>query len=1236
MPATTQPRERNFYAVFIGINDYSRNPLSGCINDVLEASAYFERLCRIQEEETGLKVNWMPQYYLAPLVEEQEKLAKAGLRPGDDKLKVKERKADHYYLPTRRNIIDAFLHFEDANEKQGDICLLYYSGHGSYVHTFQVQDPNGAAVFSDYEPTGEMQTLVTIDSREEGKHDILDKELGYLIAKTLSGKMPGSEGAGEKEGVHFLSIMDCCHSGSNTRDDKEAPTARMAPSGSGIILTTQIEGYNTGEEDHVFYKKFKEGQKRVAQEGLKHARYINLSASRNTERAHENLMVWQKKAETGSSAKVTQRNGYFTYCLLNALERAGAKINYRELIRRVEMDVRSMVDNQVPILGKTELKDDNLYFLGNEFVSPPHRYNVRYDDKKREWYIDGGKVNGLFPSPGAAKTTIRLADGSNREIEVREVKEMESVLDNSRAILKEEDKRKNLQATIRSMPFPRLNIRIAEPMDRGLKDTLEATWLNSRTPYNYFQLALDTDLPADYEIRVIQENGAILYSMVRRGSDIPIFPAQSSISALFGCVEKVGKWEATRKLANPDTGIPRSDIEVRVEVLENEPFFNASELKELAGRKWKKEFTDPDEVVARTVNGLQPAIKVEIINKSASRMYFVESLFLNSKYGIRTDFLDGQDTEIGVNTRRSVKLRFPVGNDSPEAIPLMLDSFYHKHGITEVEDYLILLVSRRKFPSLENYNQPPIDFENTRGEGFAISQEKAVKADDWFTIPIKVKVVFPLPEEKIRGGGASTRYNDVLRLSLPGQFESHVHLTNLAAARRRAKQLEEAGVPVRGLFPGPSLWAGFEGGESVFNRRLATAPDVHLSILELSEPAGTVDETRPLEIEPEQKLHLNEALISVGYDSKTGLYIPVGLTEPDGKVCIKYLPEPTPEVIGADGFEVGPGERSISGSVKLFFQKVLWSKLTGVKDFHTLSLVHGPKGAGWDKTEFHRDRDIAGQKQIREALESGRPALLLIHGITGDSDGMLEAVFKNTNLHENYTVLAFDYENLNTTVPEAAEALYKMLEACGVQDKQLTIIGHSTGGLVGRWLIERQGGARWVQKLIQAGTPNGGLELARIRKKVAGWLTMGINGFAFFQPYLPFLAFAGRLLDGKLFKSLDQLVPGEGFIQDILGGSKELADGVPYNLIVGNTENIEAGFEKNDPLFRKIWAGIRSRSRYLAADMLFDDRPNDLIVRGESMKALPWAFADIAEPRCDHLRYFENEEALEALERFLS
>lgn len=158
------------------------------------------------------------------------------------------------------------------------------------------------------------------------------------MPKPWTGAIPDRQ----KNGVHFLAIFDSCHSGTVTRGEEDrVMVARMAESGPEAV---QLEGFTTS--GNCYYKAFEPDQQRVQQDGIRHARHINLSAARDTESAIETAVP----VPNGQP----QRRGVFTWSLLETLKQSSIHLSYAELMRRVSLAVRTRVDNQIPVLGKTD------------------------------------------------------------------------------------------------------------------------------------------------------------------------------------------------------------------------------------------------------------------------------------------------------------------------------------------------------------------------------------------------------------------------------------------------------------------------------------------------------------------------------------------------------------------------------------------------------------------------------------------------------------------------------------------------------------------------------------------------------------------------------------------------------------------------------------------------------------------------------------------------------------------
>ena len=75
--------------------------------------------------------------------------------------------------------------------------------------------------------------------------------------------------------------------------------------------------------------------------------------------------------------------------------------------------------------------------------------------------------------------------------------------------------------------------------------------------------------------------------------------------------------------------------------------------------------------------------------------------------------------------------------------------------------------------------------------------------------------------------------------------------------------------------------------------------------------------------------------------------------------------------------------------------------------------------------------------------------------------------------------------------------------------ERVHVVGHSLGGLLARWFVQKQGGDEVVDTLVTLGTPHGGTELARL------------------APLVPLLPMARQLTPGSsVVRGLAQPAPG--------------------------------------------------------------------------------------------------------------
>lgn len=142
-------------AVMIGINYVGDSPgeLSGCWNDVLNMKKYIMDVHGFEEDNIVI------------LMDDGE-----------------------HTEPNAENIIAAYKQVV-SDAEAGDAIFLHYSGHGT-----KIKDDNGD------EADGYDEALVPRDFQTSGM--IRDDDLYEMLIKALP------------DGVHMVSLMDCCHSGS--------------------------------------------------------------------------------------------------------------------------------------------------------------------------------------------------------------------------------------------------------------------------------------------------------------------------------------------------------------------------------------------------------------------------------------------------------------------------------------------------------------------------------------------------------------------------------------------------------------------------------------------------------------------------------------------------------------------------------------------------------------------------------------------------------------------------------------------------------------------------------------------------------------------------------------------------------------------------------------------------------------------------------------------------------------
>jgi len=297
----------SLFALLVGIDNYPPGvpTLQGCVNDANAMRAFLEDRCAHSPMN------------IVSLLNEQA---------------------------TRSNVIDSFRsHLGQA--ESGDVGFFFYAGHGS--------EQTATAEELALEPDGMDQTQVLFDSRSPGGQDLIDKELARLIGEITA------------RGVHMTVMLDCCHSGSATRDlemtPRQAP-ARETPAAASSLLS----------EPHA---------SAPAQDDITPGNHIALEACQSVEVANEYV------AEAG------QHRGAFTYFLLQELHGSAELPSYFDLMQRVRPRVQAQV-SQTPQLERVNGGGDlHNVFLGVTRKPPAEGKLATF--RLNAWEVNAGATLGI-------------------------------------------------------------------------------------------------------------------------------------------------------------------------------------------------------------------------------------------------------------------------------------------------------------------------------------------------------------------------------------------------------------------------------------------------------------------------------------------------------------------------------------------------------------------------------------------------------------------------------------------------------------------------------------------------------------------------------------------------------------------------------------------------------------------------------------------------------------------------
>lgn len=1094
----------------------------------------------------------------------------------------------------RQVVIDNFVnHLGKAGPE--DVALFYYSGHGSQAQT--------APEFFHLEPDRLDETLVCYDSRTSGNYDLADKELSKLIAD-LATRDP-----------HVVVILDSCHSGSATRNLDSVGVRRVAtddrqrPVSSYLITPSELE--ELGATRSVTAAK-------SAWTRLPQGRHIVLSACQSDEEAKEIPMG-------------DQTRGVFSYFLMETLQSATTVWTYRDLFARVNSLVRAKVSRQSPLIEATNFDDLDRPFLGGTIQTQAPYFMVSFD-RVAGWIIDGGAIHGIPAVQGDETTHLALylievdnleeaknTVGEVRVIERQPTRSKVAITLNDSSQPNKED---TYKAVVTALPIPPLGV-CMQGDDAAIKLVREAMAVAAP---NGEPSLLVREVEDGEELRLIAHDDC--YQIRRAGDDRPLSAVVEGWS-----VEKAGKaveylehiarWMHMADLFNPASKLLPNAVSMDLFLVDAE----GKETHVDVARQGKDLVLHYD---LRNDEWYEPEFKLRLTNTSNRRLYC--ALYdLTDRFKIWAEnllpgggiWLDPKEETWAYN-----------GDPMPASVPNELWS----KGMSEYKDLLKLIASTEWFDATK-FQQDNLDvkyeIETTRGGSLssleqlmkhALTREigesqRSGKFADWMTSELSITTIRPLDGASLPAPGKSVSLAPQLTLQGHTGLKANVRLTTIPLASR-----DMTGAPQlpAWLRDDPTLVQPLDLSPS-------RSAEAGLSVLELTEVSNhtAVTPDQPLRLHVDAKLIAEDHLLPVAYDPESDLFLPLGRTlrtDAGVEIQIERLPAPA------------SSRRSLTGSIKIFFQKIICKTLGFGFEYPLLGSVDA---------EGNYTSELG---EIRARVDKAKRILLYVHGIIGDTREMATSAFNPrpdalvTALGMQYDlVLTFDYENLNTQIQDNARALKQRLEQVGLaanHGKTLHVVAHSMGGLVSRWFIEREGGNAVVQHLVMLGTPNAGSPWGTVEDWVTGAIGLGLNGLTAVGWPVKVLAGLMSAFEKAAGASLEQMEVGSPLLQDLAASPDP---GVRYTIVAGNTSILTDALHAQEgeavSRVRRLFEKLNlKRVLHATASLAFFGQPNDIAVAVNSITGVP-AFEKVDPPRevaCDHMTYFSTEAGLQALGEVLT
>jgi len=872
------------------------------------------------------------------------------------------------------------------------------------------------------------------------------------------------------------------------------------------------------------------------------------------------------------------RSGVFTSTLLGVLDKSGPDITYADLFVRCRAAVRKRADNQDPQFETYGNFNAHHGFLGRSDSHTARRYSVYFANNG--WQVDCGALHGL-PSDPDKPVELALYPESDRSRLVGYAATIQVGAQKSdlRLLDMEAEPSARYQAEIIGLPVPPVPV-LLEGDARGI-DLFQQ--FVAASDDRSLGISLLTDAPEGTSYALRAEDDGYLLKTRDTGKLIQGVRGytQQAAEYMLSILKQIAAWERAVALQNRSTRMNPDDVQFKFcESLGDDD----GELHEYPGDDITIDIVKKNggwSVVRGTLkanNRSQQPLHLMLVHFADD--YGIQVLYNEPVEPTAADFtvtLDG-------NAMFNLALEDREGDQAAHTFKLIVST-------EKVDDFLL-----GQDPLEIGHVHDPRATRSTRGLSFGPPQKKLVYQNEWFTKDLHIKLARQLDRVTAKD---ATLANGRITIKGHSSLQAGISLSAAKTATRGVgtdmdiyRVLERQGMELLNF-------AGTRGDDE--------------SVLELTDIQNPeVLAQNPLEIELDVDLAEDEFILPLAFDGEHILLTGDPSRDDAGRTHIRVSHIP----------EIPDNRRSLGKALKLYFFKTYLRR----DNVNRLCWI---EYAADGSVERHRTG-------VAEKVAAAKNVLLLIHGIIGDTEGIARGLClaqdpDGQSVDQKFDlVLTYDYENLSTPIAETARKLKQQLAEVGLRegdDKRLTLLVHSMGGLVSRWFIEREGGNRVVDHLVMFGTPNAGSPFGKVAlaRQLAGVLTtLAINTFPAFAP------FGGALVyllnrSQKVTPTLEQMNPGSEFLETLNASDDP---GVRCTVLAGDIRDYR---ETADQVAARLIAKV---GRGILFDTLYQDAGHDIAVSLDSIRHV----ADTRTPSpakrtivCHHLNYFATDAGLAAM-----